>query len=394
MTFQFRSAPLLSVVAFALFGLHTNCVADELPLPRVRGVAFSPDGKLLAAATGVPKSPGGVTVWDFAARKVWLHLAAKDGVSALAFSPDGQLLAFGGHDGLVHIIDVNSKKERSVLKHAQPVRAVAFNAEGDLLATAGDDKIVRWWNHAELKETKTFLGPMKPIRSIALSPDGKLLVAGAEDAGHVWNTQNDQPKGSLNHDGQGVPCVLFAADSKSFVTGGHDGRVIVWDAKEILPRITLRGTGGVFAMAWCAKAEMLAVSSFRNVSVRRLAIREMTQDERKRLDELLVQLDADPIAEREAAHEALLKMGVAAEPLLKKAAAESKSAEVRLRARKIRDKILSTYDTVLKYDEADLDCVAFSPDGKHLAGGGRDGFVAVWELAAPEKMQKLQPGAK
>src|SRR5688572_18406934 len=111
--------------------------ADEAPLPRMRAVAFSPDGKLLAAATGLQKTLGGVTVWDFAKRKVWLHIAAKDGVSALAVSPDSQLLAFGGFDGLVHIVDVSSKEERAVLKHAQPVRAVAFNADGELLATAG-----------------------------------------------------------------------------------------------------------------------------------------------------------------------------------------------------------------------------------------------------------------
>ena len=367
--------------------------ADDVVLPRMRAVAFSPDGKLLAAATGVPKTAGGVTVWDFAKRKMWLHVAAKDGVSALAFSPDSQLIAFGGHDGLVHIIDVNSREERSVLKHALAVRAVAFNAEGDLLATAGEDKLIRFWNHADKKEMSDFTGPAKSIRSIALSPDGKMIVAGAEDAGHVWNTQNERPRGSVNHDGQGVPNVLFAPNSRAFVTGGHDGRVIVWDAKEILPRFTMRGSGGVFGMAYCAKAETLAVCSFRNVNLRRLAFGEITDDERKRVAELLIQLDADPIAEREAASDALLKLGIVAEPLLKKAAVESKSAEVRLRARKIRDKVLSNYDVVLKCDDADVDCVAISPDGKHVAGGARNGFVYLWEAATQKQMERLQPGA-
>jgi WD40 repeat protein len=388
-------ARFLPVMIIALFGLHAKCLSDEIALPLVRAVAFSPDSKLLAVATGMPKTPGGVTVWDFAKRRVWLHQAAKDGVSALAFSPDGQLLAFAGHDGLVHIMDVNSKEERSALKHAQPVRAVGFSADGDLLAAAGDDNSIRFWNHADQKETKAFDGPKKSIRCFALSPDGKMIVAGADDSGHVWNTANEQAKGSVSHDGQGLPAVLFAPNSKSFVTGGYDGRVIVWDAKEILPRFSLRGSGGVTSLAYCAKTELLAAGSWRNVHLRRLAFRDITPEDRKRVEELLIQLDADPIAEREAASDALMKVGLVAEPLLKKAAAESKSAEVRLRARKIRDKMLSNYDAVLKCDEADVDCVAISPDGKYVVGGGRNGFVYVWDIATRKQVDRLQPsGAK
>lgn len=384
-------ARVLPLVVVALFGAHAQSLADETPLPRVRAVAFSPDGKLIAAATGMPKTPGGVTVWDFARRKVWLHIAARDGVSALAFSPDGQLLAFGGHDGLVHLIDVNSKEERSALKHAQPVRALAFSAEGDLLATAGDDKTIRFWNHADQKETKAFDGPKKSIRCLALSPDGKMIIAGADDSGYVWHTSNEQPKASVSHDGQGRESVLFAPNSRSFVTGGPDGRVIVWDAKEVLPRFTMRGSGGIWSMAYCAKEETLAVSSFRNVYVRRLAFRDITPAERKRVEALLIQLDADPITERETASDELMKIGLVAEPLLKKAAAESKSAEVRMRTRKIRDKMLSNYDAVLKCDEAEIDGVAISPDGKHVAGGGRNGFVYVWEVATGKQVERLQP---
>lgn len=392
MSQQFPVVRILTLVAVALVGTHAGCLADDPPLPRVRAVAFSPDGKLLAVATGLPKTPGGLTIWDFAKRKVWWHIAAKDGVAALAFSPDNQSIAFGGHDGLVHIVDVSSKEERGVLKHAQPVRAVAFNAEGDLLATAGDDKMVRFWNHADKKETTVYAGPTKSIRCIALSPNGKTIVAGADDSGHVWKTPNEQSKASLSHDGQGVPSVLFAPNGRAFLTGGHDGRVIVWDAKELVRRFSLSGMGGVSSMDYCAKTEMLAVCSWRSVVLRRLPFGEITPEQRKRADQLLVQLDADPIADREAAVEELVKIGLVAEPILKQAAAESKSAEVRLRARKIRERLLTQNDARFECDDAEIDCVAISPDGKHVAGGARDGFVYLWEVATGKRVERLQPG--
>ena len=64
----------------------------------VTSVAFSPDGKTLAAGYGVGGVGGGVVLWDAAARKRLADdpLPVKEGdVSSVAFSPDGKTLAAG-----------------------------------------------------------------------------------------------------------------------------------------------------------------------------------------------------------------------------------------------------------------------------------------------------------
>ena len=64
----------------------------------VSSVAFSPDGKTLAAGYGVGSGGGGVVLWDVAARKRLAEdpLPVKEGdVSSVAFSPDGKTLAAG-----------------------------------------------------------------------------------------------------------------------------------------------------------------------------------------------------------------------------------------------------------------------------------------------------------
>ena len=86
------------------------------PLPVTEGtvvsVAFSPDGKTLAAGYyAVLASSGGVVLWDVAERKRLAEgpLAVITGrVYSMAFSPDGTTLAagFGGGDRGVELWDV------------------------------------------------------------------------------------------------------------------------------------------------------------------------------------------------------------------------------------------------------------------------------------------------
>ena len=78
----------------------------DAPLPvkegSVKSVAFSPDGKTIAAGYG-DSTGGGVVLWDVAARTAAGDdpLVVKEGdVTSVAFSPDGKTIAAGyGVDG-------------------------------------------------------------------------------------------------------------------------------------------------------------------------------------------------------------------------------------------------------------------------------------------------------
>jgi WD40 repeat protein/tRNA A-37 threonylcarbamoyl transferase component Bud32 len=135
-------------------------------------VAFSPDGKRLAAAIGPPGSigkpfptPGTVKLWDTAG---WGERATLRGHSAcvwgLAFSPDSQRLASASgvyesgrppkHPGEVKIWNVATGHELITLEdHGGGVFGVAFSPCGCRLATANQDGTVRIWDGTPLAET-------------------------------------------------------------------------------------------------------------------------------------------------------------------------------------------------------------------------------------------------
>src|SRR3954453_15450531 len=68
-------------------------------------------------------------------------------VYGVAFSPDGKLLATAGFDGAVKLWDFAARKEGRALKaNDQPVYCAVFSPDGATLATCGADSLIRLWN--------------------------------------------------------------------------------------------------------------------------------------------------------------------------------------------------------------------------------------------------------
>jgi WD40 repeat protein len=107
-------------------------------------VAFSPDGRLLATATGASRR---VWLWDVEGRRCLTKLRAfRQAPEALAFHPGGRLLAAGAVDGLIRLWDTTTFKEVAALDwKVGPIRSLAFAPDGMTAAAAGHkDTVVIW----------------------------------------------------------------------------------------------------------------------------------------------------------------------------------------------------------------------------------------------------------
>jgi WD40 repeat protein len=191
-----------------LFDVGTGKVRATIPQgPKggVGGVAFSPDGNLLASAN----SDGTVKLWDVTTAKEKASLGQPVDFfplfSCVAFTPDGKTLAAGTwnkevqgpHE--VYLFDVSTGKERSRLQgHQAWIQSVAFTPDGKTLASASLDKTVKLWDWTSARELATLTSvsaahPDCQFLTVAFSPDGKTLAAGGHGQSVKLWTLEKQP---------------------------------------------------------------------------------------------------------------------------------------------------------------------------------------------------------
>jgi WD40 repeat protein len=144
----------------------------------VNGITIGPRDPILATAS----SDGSVRL--FGQEDVVLEGGAGE-VRCVAFSPDGKLLAAGNRYHTVRVWDVASKKEIKTLGgHMSDVWSIAFSPDGKTLAAADTDwkkpSKVKLWDTATWKERGAIDVPGE-ILSIAYSPKGDWLAVGSWD---------------------------------------------------------------------------------------------------------------------------------------------------------------------------------------------------------------------
>lgn len=224
----------MKMLVFLSLCLGTPAPGKDQPRPAVTALAVTPDGKgyVRGSQAGVTHGP----VDGGAGEAIPTRL---DHVHALAFSPDGKDLAAGGgspaESGAVEIISWAERKVLLTLKgHKDVIHDVAWLAGGKLLASASADRTVRIWDAATGKPLHTLSGHSGPVLALAVSPDGKLLCSGGADQTiRVWDTATWKPLRSLNNHLGPVHRLAFRpgidAETPAYLaSAGGDSTVRVW----------------------------------------------------------------------------------------------------------------------------------------------------------------------
>lgn len=237
-----RTVALASDTTVQVRGAVFGQLLGTLPVGQpVRSVAFSPDGKYLAAGTGSwddLNRPSYTRLFDAATRQ---ELATLDGHTGMTycvrFAPDGKVLATTGNDNTIRLWDVPSGKLKDILRgHAVPAGGMAFLPDGTL-ATASWDGTVRFWDLGRGAERKVWKVGV-PLASLDVSPDGRYLAAaeGTDGAGaallKVWEVGTGRETALHGHAGR-ILGLVFTRDGRGLLAAGGRlkafGEIAYWD---------------------------------------------------------------------------------------------------------------------------------------------------------------------
>jgi WD40 repeat protein len=159
-------------------------------------LSFSLDGKLLASGG----YDGVIRLWEVPSGKVIRSMAAAPPpppktepepviVSSLAFSPDGKELAAGTAAGVIHILNpTDGKVLRSLAGHGSTVTGLQYHPSGTVLASASKDRTVRLWNPGNGQVLKALEGHEAWVQGVVFVAQGtRLASVGADRTVRLWD---------------------------------------------------------------------------------------------------------------------------------------------------------------------------------------------------------------
>ena len=276
-TGAYLTSSSLGDLTVRIWDARTGAPRRAMPLPPsvliVFHVAFSPDGKRLAAAAATREGEAIVNVWEAATGREDVDEIRERGYLPffVTFDPTGRFLVREGPEHTVQVRDAKSGKEVGIIgRHAMQIWGMAFSPDGQHLATASNDGTVRvWaWDPAHLgREQQPELTLDVHVdgygNRVAFSPDSKRLATGGDGyAVDIWDAKTGELQHTLSGHTGDVFAVAFSPDDRWLASAGEDTTVRIWDTASWKLRRTLRGhTGLVMSLAFSPDSQRLASGS-------------------------------------------------------------------------------------------------------------------------------------
>lgn len=352
------------------FSLYGEEMQDRVEKFCKKALSIDPAGRFQSLEEMIPRLEeiGGIMPpWN--SRLLRMLDTNAEHVHSVAFSPDGKILAAGGDTG----VRLWRVRDGELLRTLEPdalvdLDCIAFNPEGTLLVSGGYSP-VRLWRVCDGELLRTF----EPVSDgkwgmckVVLSPDGTIIASGKSDIVYMWQVCDGQLLRRLQGHTMSVHCVAFSPDGTILASVDMDGTILLWEVRDGRLLRTLDRGSPIKSIAFSPDGTILASGDV-NGNVCLWQVRD---------GELLQKFEPYFLDKRDEEGyqytDYLDSIAFSPDGTILASVGYNNVLLWRLRYGQLLQ--------VLEGDQASGEIVAFNPDGTILAVGGYDGIVRLWEM--------------
>jgi WD40 repeat protein len=329
----------------------------------ISAAAFSSDGSKLAVAS----EDKTITLWDTKSGKLLGQLQGHtDRIPALAWHPSGKWLVSAGWDTTARVWDVATLQPAILLNtHGGQVTALAFSADGKLLACADSNLAVHVWDFDAKKTLHVLHGPQSEIRTLAFNKDSGLLACNGDRLIHLWEPRTGKPRTSSAPHSSSKTSVSLSPSGAALAASGGGQAARVWNVSTRKAQFDLESPQPVYMLAYSPDGKFIAGALGKQLRLWDAATGQVHADwegPEQPITTLAFSPDSRMLATASATDVSVWLWQVAdGEPVLI-----------------VQDALQG----------CTIEALTFHPDGQrvavggidHLATGGSDGAVALWNI--------------
>lgn len=325
------------------------------PMPSsVAHIAISPDGTRLIATAGIYPSPKFLfTIRDYDTGSVVAEKKLR--VHAVDVNPDSSRVAAVGDavtifDAMTGQVTAASGELSDWHNH------VKYSSDGDWLVTASSDQTVAIFDPESATEKNRFPVQRATTRGLAVDPDGQMIATSATDGTvRLWDADTGTPTKVFWGHTSWAGDVVFANQGDRLISVDDKTGLKVWNpVADVGDFRTKTHSSTVYDVQYNSTGTVVATCSFSST------IRLWDVPSGKRLK---------TFSEHSAA---VNDIDISADDCWLASASSDKTVRIHDMAGATSKRLKELPDEAL--------CVTFSPNGKLLAAGAKDGTIRVWNV--------------